>query len=52
MPEADTLLQHTPAVAPVAPASDTPDDELDYDNILLHNIDEKMLRRIFRGLFR
>jgi hypothetical protein len=43
---------------PVTPAEDIPSSsspiatasELDYDAILMAQIDEKMLRRIFRGL--
>jgi len=53
VPAADTLpaAPPTPPVPSVSPAQESADDEVDYDNILMHNIDEKMLRRIFHGLF-
>jgi hypothetical protein len=51
MPEAPTTAEATPMAA-VAPAAEpaVPSDNLDYDDIVLKDIDEKVLRRVFRGL--
>jgi hypothetical protein len=51
MPEAPTTAEVTP-MAEVAPATEPaiPPDNLDYDDIVLKGIDEKILRRVFRGL--
>ncbi len=46
MPEA----AHVTSEAPTACASDDAPSELDYDDIVLKDLDEPMLRRIFRGL--
>ena len=51
MPEAPTTAGATPT-AEVTPAAEhaVPPDDLDYDDIVLKDIDEKILRRVFRGL--
>jgi hypothetical protein len=51
MPEAPTTAEATP-MAEVAPAAEpaVPSDNLDYDDVVLKDIDEKILRRVFRGL--
>lgn len=54
MPNANTscMMPETPVDQSTSSAQDTPGDEIDYDVILMQNIDEKMLRRVFRGLFK
>jgi hypothetical protein len=47
LPAAPTTAGATPT-AEVTPA--VPPDDLDYDDIILKDIDEKILRRVFRGL--
>jgi hypothetical protein len=51
MPEAPTAAGAIPA-AEVTPDAEpaVPPDDLDYDDIVLKDIDEKILRRVFRGL--
>ena len=51
MPEAPTTAGATPT-AEVTPAAEpaVPSGDLDYDDIVLKDIDEKILRRVFRGL--
>jgi hypothetical protein len=51
MPEAPTTAGATPK-ADVTQAAEpaVPQDDLDYDDIVLKDIDEKILRRVFRGL--
>src|SRR5882672_5443483 len=46
---APLMARPTANVTP-APVQETPEHDVDYDDLLMKNIDEKMLRRIFRGL--
>ena len=43
------LVSQTAHVTPT-PVQETTEHDVDYDDLLMKNIDEKMLRRIFRGL--
>ena len=46
------IVPQTEVVPSVSPQRDPVDDwDWDYDEILLPQIDEKMLRRVFRGLY-
>ena len=51
MPAVPTTAEATPTVE-ATPAAEpaVPQDNLDYDDIVLKDIDEKILRRVFRGL--
>jgi hypothetical protein len=51
MPDAPTTAEAQPTAAE-APAAEyaVPSDDLDYDDIILKDIDEKILRRVFSGL--
>jgi hypothetical protein len=53
MPEAPTIagVKTTVAMTPAAEHAVPPGDlELDYDDVILKDIDEKILRRVFCGL--
>jgi hypothetical protein len=51
MPEVPTTAGAAPtAEVPQAAEPAVPQDDLEYDDIILKDIDEKILRRVFRGL--
>ena len=50
MPGAPTTAEAKPAAVTPAAEHDVPSGDLDYDDIILKDIDEKILRRVFCGL--